>query len=287
MDIYNNRTLDEERALYGIREALVESCRFAGPADGESALKESENITVRDCEFQLRYPFWHSRKALVEDCTLTDTARAAFWYCEDITLARCSLMGIKALRECRDFSLEDCTIESMEFGWLSRGGSIKESSLVSEYPFFQAEDMRITGLTMEGKYSFQYVNDIEIRDSNLNTKDAFWHSRNVTVYDSIIKGEYLGWYSEGLTLVNCTIIGTQPLCYAKDLTLTDCRMIDCDLSFEKSEVNAVIKGHITSVKNPAGGCISAGSIGEVITDVPAADSCRIVTMDVTFSREYA
>ena len=39
---------------------------------------------------------------------------------------------------------------------------------------------------------------------------------------------------------------------------------DCDLAFEYSSVQADIRGHIRSVKNPATGRIVADSIGEVI-----------------------
>ena len=34
------KTYDEERALYAMQDSSVEKCRFAGPADGESALKK-------------------------------------------------------------------------------------------------------------------------------------------------------------------------------------------------------------------------------------------------------
>ena len=39
MDIIQNKTFDEERALYGRRNILVRDCAFDGPADGESAFK--------------------------------------------------------------------------------------------------------------------------------------------------------------------------------------------------------------------------------------------------------
>ena len=113
-----------------------------------------------------------------------------------------------------------------------------------------------------------------IKNSYLDTKDAFWHSQNVTVYDSVVKGEYLGWYSENLRLIRCKIIGTQPLCYAKGLKLEECEMIDTDLSFEKSEVQATIVGHIISIKNPTKGLIKANSIGEIIQD--GYTDCQIV-----------
>ena len=43
-------------------------------------------------------------------------------------------------------------------------------------------------------------------------------------------------------------------------------MIDCDLSFEKSEVEADIVGFVTSVKNVYSGYVRADEIGEIITD---------------------
>lgn len=39
---------DEERALYNIEQTDVTGCIFAGPADGESVLKEAENIAVEE-----------------------------------------------------------------------------------------------------------------------------------------------------------------------------------------------------------------------------------------------
>jgi len=264
--IYHDLNLDEERALYGIRNATISNCIFYGPRDGESALKESQNISVSDCDFRLRYPFWHAKNAHIENSRMTETCRAALWYCKHMTIKKCHMGGIKAVRECEDVIIEDCTIQSPEFGWFSHKIMVNNAELESEYPFLQSSDILLDNFVLNGKYSFQYVENVEIKNSRLNTKDAFWHSKNVTVSDSIVKGEYLGWYSENLTLIRCKIIGTQPLCYVKGLVLEDCEMIDCDLAFEYSDVHATITGSITSVKNPYSGLISADSIGDVIFD---------------------
>ncbi|MBA2862204.1 hypothetical protein HNP90_001085 [Methanococcus maripaludis] len=113
---YNNLTLDEERALYGIYDATVSNCVFDGPLDGESALKESEDIYVSDCDFRLQYPFWHVKNAKIENSRTTETCRAAIWYTKHMTIVKSYLGGIKALRECEDITIEDCTIKSPEFG---------------------------------------------------------------------------------------------------------------------------------------------------------------------------
>ena len=52
-------------------------------------------------------------------------------------------------------------------------------------------------------------------------------------------------------------------------------MIDCDLSFEKSDVKAVVNGGITSIKNPVSGEIVADYIGKIIMDNNC--DCKIVT----------
>ena len=75
-----NQQFDQERALYGSDGITLRACRFDGPADGESALKESRNITAENCFFNLRYPFWHNRHLLIQDSELTVLCRAALWY---------------------------------------------------------------------------------------------------------------------------------------------------------------------------------------------------------------
>lgn len=264
--IYENKNYDEERALYGLKDSTVKNCTFAGPADGESALKECKNIKVENCDFQLRYPFWHVDGAQISNISMSESCRAALWYDSDIAIENSKMCGIKALRECQRISLSGCEINSEEFCWRVSDISIKNSTLNSVYPFFECKNMLIDGFRMTGKYSFQYVENVEIKNSVFKTKDAFWRAKNVTVYDSVVEGEYLGWYSENLKLVRCHIKGTQPFCYCKNLVLEDCTTEDCDLSFERSEVMAEVKGNIVSVKNPISGHIKADSIGEIIIE---------------------
>ena len=274
----SNRTYDEERSLYNLQDATVEDCVFAGPADGESVLKEARRVDVKRCRFSLRYPLWHTQKFLLENCTLDTLTRAPLWYSEDGRIVGCTIEGVKCLRECDRILLERTVARSPEFGWRCRDVQIRDSELESEYLLFETKRAVIDGLRMRGKYSFQYTEDLVIRHSVLDTKDAFWHSKNVTVYDSEVKGEYLGWYSENLTLVRCHISGTQPLCYCKGLKLLDCTMDGTDLSFEYSEVEAEVRGHIRSVKNPKAGHITADSIGEIIREDAVIETDCAVTV---------
>lgn len=258
------KQFDAERSLYHLQNADIIDCVFAGPADGESVLKEARDIRLENCSFSLRYPLWHVALFRLHDSKMDELSRAPIWYARDGVITDSDIRNIKALRECRNIQLSNCTIDSEEFGWKSQGIQVADSALNAQYLFLDSRDVTLDRVKMSGKYSFQYMENLTIRDSCLDTKDAFWHSKNVTVYDSVIKGEYLGWFSEGLTLVNCKIIGTQPLCYCKDLRLVNCTMEDTDLAFEYSDVEATILGHVDSIKNPRSGEILVDSVGEVV-----------------------
>lgn len=268
MKIVKNETFDLERALYALDDALVLECTFAGPADGESVLKEAKNIKVDNCSFSLRYPLWHNHNFELINSRMDELCRAPMWYCKDGLISKCNIKGVKAVRECEKIEIKDSIIESTEFGWKSSDIKISDSKIISEYLFFDSKNVTLKNVEMKGKYSFQYIDGLIIDDSNLDTKDAFWHSKNVMVRNSIIKGEYLAWFSENLTLINCKIIGTQPFCYCKKLKLINCEMINCDLAFEYSEVEADIIGKVDSIKNPLDGIIKVDEVGEIIHDNP-------------------
>lgn len=270
MQVYQGNTYDAERAFYGANDTEVIECRFDGPADGESAFKECANIIVRRSYFNLRYPFWHVDGLVIDSCELTSLCRAALWYSSHIDITDTALHGIKALRECADISIKNSDIVSPEFGWSSSGVSMRDTAAEGEYFMLRASDLSFDNVRLKGKYSFQYIKNSVFENCEFDTKDAFWHSRNVTVRNCIVRGEYLAWYSDGLTLENCRIIGTQPLCYCKNLRLINCEMTDCDLSFERSDVNATVTTPVISIKNPLCGTIRVPDVSEVIIDIPDA-----------------
>lgn len=271
MTIIQDQTFDKERELYGVHDTFIKHCTFDGPADGESALKECSDVRVEDSFFDLRYSLWHDHGLVLKDCTLTENCRAALWYDEDVTVTDSKLHGIKAFRECRNVSLKNCDIISDEFGWFTDDITLENCTAESKYFLMKNHGVRAKNLELSAKYSLQYIEDGLFEDCIIDSKDAFWHAKNVTVKNSILGGEYLAWYSENLTFENCRIIGTQPFCYCKNLTLINCEMIDCDLAFERSSVQATITTPVVSIKNPlAESRISLPAVGEIIRDIPEA-----------------
>lgn len=277
MEIIKNKNFLQERALYGLSSISVTNCIFAGEEDGESPLKECKDVTVGNCRFDLRYPFWHNEKTLIKESVLSDKCRAPMWYCNNLEIQDCNISGVKALRESENIFVDKSDINSEEFCWKCKDIIIRDTVLQSVYPFFMCSGIKAEKLNMTAKYSFQYCSDGEISDSVFNTKDAFWHAKNITVRNSTVKGEYLGWYSENLRLINCRIESLQPFCYAKNLILENCSLENSPLAFERSEVYATINGTLESVYNPAKGKIEADNIKETVFDgYTDKNGCEII-----------
>ena len=281
MTVVENKTFDEERALYGSVDTIVRNCKFDGPADGESAIKECKNVIIEDSYLNLRYPLWHVEGLKITGSELTEGCRAALWYSNDVEISDTKLHGIKAARECNRVAIRDCDVISAEFGWFSHNLTMENVTVEGQYFILQSNHLDFKNVTLNGKYSLQYISDSVFENCNLNTRDAFWHAKNIVVRNSVLKGEYLAWYSENVTFENCKIIGTQPLCYCKGLKLINCEMIDTDLSFEKSEVEATLTAPIMSIKNPLSGRIVVPNVGEIIMDDEHAKGEIVISENLT------
>ena len=263
-----NQNFEQERSLYNSKDTLIENCKFSGPTDGESPLKESRQIKVSKCHFDLRYAFWHVKDSVVDSVTFSNTARAPFWYCKNMKLSNVESEAVKVVRECKNVDISQSSFISEEPFWRCRKILVNSSKLSGFYAFFQCSAVRIKDVTFTGKYSFQYNKNLIIENSNLDTKDAFWHCNDVLVKNSVIKGEYIGWYSKNMTFINCTIESHQPFCYSKNLRFINCKMPNCDLAFENSTVDGNIIGEIESIKNPISCNLKVDSVKQIIKDSP-------------------
>lgn len=260
-----DRFYEGERPLYAEANKYLHRVRFY---PGESALKHTDNIMVKHCEFMGKYPFWHSNQIVIEQSIFTVYSRAAIWYTNNLIMNNCVVEAPKMFRRVSNLKIENTRFPNAgETLWNCDNVTMKNVEMRgADYVFMNGENIEIDGFKLQGNYSFQDAKNVTIRNAYLDSKDAFWGTENVTVYDSVLDGEYLGWHSKNLRLVNCTIRGEQPLCYATDLILENCVMEETDLCFEYSSLDADIVSDIISIKNPLSGSIKAHSIGEIILD---------------------
>lgn len=265
-----------ERPLFGITNQRIDNVKFY---PGESALKHTSNIVAEKCLFMGKYPFWHADDIKIIDCEFTVYSRAAIWYSKNIEMIDTVIDAPKMFRCVEALRIINCRFSNAaETLWSCNDVTVRDTEFHgADYIFMSGNKIRIENMTLFGNYAFQDAKDVVIRNARLESKDAFWNSENVTVYDSVLNGEYLGWHSKNLRLINCTITGEQPLCYAKDLQMINCTMVNTDLCFEYSTLDADITGSIKSIKNPNGGIIRADKIEEIVQDEHAINpgACKI------------
>lgn len=259
-----------ERALFQAKDMHIEESIFD---DGESPLKHSSNIELIDSSFKWKYPLWYSDHIRLNDCVLFEMARAGIWYTTDLLMENVVIEAPKTFRRCSRISLNNVNFyKAQETLWSCSDVQMDKVTAHGDYFAMNCRNMKITGLELMGNYGFDGCENLEISNSKLITKDAFWNCNNVTVKDSYICGEYFGWNSSNIVLENCTIESLQGMCYIHGLVMKNCKLINTTLSFEYSDVDAQIEGHIDSVKNPSSGSIRAGSIGELIMEDDRVDT---------------
>jgi len=269
MKILEQGLFTGERALYNSRELRIYDSTFA---DGESPLKESSDIEIYGSIFKWKYPLWYCKDIKTESSVLLETARSGIWYTHNITMTDCVIEAPKTFRRSSNISLLRCNLpHAGETLWTCRDITLESVTAVGDYFGMNSENIRAENLTIDGNYAFDGGKNIEIRNSRLISKDAFWNCENVTVYDSVIIGEYLGWNSRNVTFVNCTLESNQGFCYMEGVKLVNCKLLNTDLAFEYSTVDAEVTTEIDSVKNPISGRIHAKAIRELIMEKTLVD----------------
>lgn len=267
-----------EHALFQLTCADVVDCVFAGLDQGEADLQECRDLHLDNCTFSGNAPLWHTQDFKIHDSRLEECCADAIWYCENGKITDSDFDGPRALRECTNIAIHDCTVNSLEFGWKCSGIHAEETKFCGDELLQESRDVTLDRVQIKGSRSFHNTENVTIRNCFLNGDEAFWHCENVTITDSVIRGERLGWYSRNLTLVGCKIIGRQPLCNCEALTLVGCTMEEAEMAFEYSDVQASIEGHVESILNPRSGEITVDSVGKVIVGDAAmpCSGCVIV-----------
>lgn len=266
--------LTGERALFHAKDLDIYDTIFD---DGESPLKESRNISLKDSMFKWKYPLWYCNNIQAERTTWFEMARAGVWYTNDISVKDCVIEAPKNFRRCRNLTLEKVSFaNAAETLWSCSDVKMKNVYAKGDYFAMNSENLEIDGFTLVGNYSFDGVKNMTIRNAKMLSKDAFWNTDHVTVYDSFISGEYLGWNAKNLTLINCTVESLQGMCYIDNLVMKNCKLINTTLAFEYSSVDAEIASRINSVLNPSSGTITADSIDELIIEKDKIDPSKTV-----------
>jgi hypothetical protein len=259
-----NSTYEGERALFQGRDLEIDNCVFQ---NGESPLKESQNIIVKNSTFGWKYPLWYSKNVEVSNTTFEVMSRSGIWYTENITLNNCNIIAPKEFRRSKNITIVDSEFkDATETLWNCENVTLKNVVAKGDYLLMNSKGVNIDNLTLNGNYVLDGAKDIVVKNSILNAKDSFWNCENVVVENTKIVGEYIGWNSKNVTFINCEIESHQGFCYMENLKLVNCTLKNTDLAFEYSTVDAEINSKVDSIKNPTKGVIKCLGYDELILD---------------------
>lgn len=272
MEEIKSKNFTGERSLFSKKDLALDGCVFG---EGESPLKEGENIKILHSSFGWKYPLWYGKNIIVENCKFFEMARAGIWYTSNIKVSDTVFDSPKMFRRCNNVQLNNVQfMKGEETFWNCE--NVKLLDLSSKGPYFgmNSKNIRVERLNLDGNYPFDGAENIEIHDSVMNSKDAFWNCHNIKVVNCTIKGEYLGWNSTDVTFIDCTIESLQGFCYMKNVKLINCTLTNTTLAFEYSSVDAKVNSVIDSVKNPLSGVIVCKGIKKLIMEKEHVDPSK-------------
>ena len=264
MEFLKNNTYEGERALFKGNNLNIDNCKFQ---NGESPLKESKNIKINNSTFSWKYPLWYAEDVEVKNTTFELMSRSGIWYTKNITLDNCNIIAPKEFRRSKNITILNSEFkDASETLWNCENVTMKNVKAKGDYLLMNSKGVNIDNLYLDGNYVLDGASDIVVKNSILNAKDSFWNCENVIVENTKIIGEYIGWNSKNVTFINCEIESHQGFCYMDNVKLINCKLINTDLAFEYSSVEATINSPVDSIKNPTKGSIKCLGVGELILD---------------------
>ncbi len=256
--------LTRERSLFHENNINIDETIFD---QGESPLKECNNVFVQNSMFKYKYPFWYSNNINVDNSTWFEQGRAGVWYSNNVHITNSIIEAPKNFRRCNNIKLENINMpNALETLWNCHNVNLNHINAQGEYFLMNCYDVAVEDLNLIGNYPFDGCKNVTVKNSHLLSKDAFWNCEKVTVENCFISGEYLGWNSKDVTFINCTIESLQGLCYIENLKMINCTLLNTNLAFEYSTLDVEVHGKIISILNPKSGIIKADEIDNLILE---------------------
>ena len=143
--LIKDKTFGGERPLFATHDLRLENITIT---DGESGIKQCQNMECYNSKFYGKYPWWHVDGAYIENCYFAEGSRSAIWYTNDLVMKNSRIDGPKFFREMRNLELENVEItDADETFWKVDGIRIKNVKLHGgTYPFMFSKNIYVDGL---------------------------------------------------------------------------------------------------------------------------------------------
>ena len=131
MQEIKEKFFEGEHALYGLSNAILENVTFG---NGESPLKETKDLVIKNNIFKYKYPLWYSDIIKFTDSTFETMSRSGIWYINNISIKNSNLQAPKLFRRCKHISLDHVFFsDAEETMWTCQDITIKNTEINGDY----------------------------------------------------------------------------------------------------------------------------------------------------------
>lgn len=165
---------------------------------------ETAKITRCTLTDKCRAALWYDKGIVIENCNLMGIK--ALRECENITLKDSTVNSPEFIWKCRDMIIDNVTIEESEYPFfeVSRA-KINRLKLKGKYSFQYDEDIEISDSELDTKDAFWHTKNITVRNSIIKSEYLGWYSENLRLINCHIAGTQPFCYCKNLVLENCTM----------------------------------------------------------------------------------
>ncbi len=190
---------DGESALKEARNVELEDCRMAL----RYPLWHDRGVTLTRCVMTdtCRAPLWYSERIVIADSTLGGVK--ALRECEDVRIRDTEIVSPEFGWHSRAVRAERCRIEGEYPFLMASGVAFDAVTLKGKYSFQYARDAVIERSVFDTKDAFWHAKNVTIRDTVIRGEYLAWYSENLTLIRCRIAGTQPLCYCRGLTLVDC------------------------------------------------------------------------------------
>lgn len=195
---------DGESALKECTDITIQNCFFnlRYPCWHDVGLRIADSEMTQKC----RAALWYSRNIEITGTKLHGIK--ALRECDDITIRDCDIISPEFGWSARGVCMEDTTAVSEYFMMRARNITFRNVRFQGKYSFQYIENAVFEACVLDTKDAFWHGKNVTVRNSVVKGEYLAWYSDGLTLENCKIIGTQPLCYCQNLTLRNCEMIDT-------------------------------------------------------------------------------
>jgi len=213
---------DGESALKESARILVEDtlCDLRYPFWHDEEIEIADSHMTEKC----RAALWYSKEVSIRDSKLHGTK--AVRECENISVRNCDINSEEFGWFCHGLEFSNTTAQGAYFLLRSSDIRITGLKFGGKYSFQYVSDVTVEDSELDTKDAFWHAKNVTVKNSTVKGEYLGWYSDGLTLIDCKIIGTQPLCYCKNLRLINCEMIDTDLAFERSEVEATVTTVID-------------------------------------------------------------